>query len=131
AGSGETNDVSSLAQNASLNKEQKRLGEEAAALSQKLRELSGKDPRVGIALSQGMRAVSRHINLAAEHMAHGNRSSAIESVGVGLSSLDGLIHELELLLGDNPKPTDIAKEEYPKEFEPLISEYLHRLSYAQ
>jgi Domain of unknown function (DUF4175) len=129
--SGGTNDVSPLAQSGAFDKEQQRLGEEAAALSEKLRALSGKDPRVGVALSQNMRAVSRHMIVAAEHMAHGSRKSAIESAGFGLSSLDGLIHELEQLLGDNPKPTDIAAEEYPKEFEPLISEYMRRLSYAR
>jgi hypothetical protein len=131
ANSGGTNDVSPLAQNGTFDKEQQRLSEEAAALSEKLRALSGKDPRVGVALSQNMRAVSRHLNVAAEHMAHGKRSSALEAAGFGLSSLDGLIHELEQLLGDNPKPTDIAVEEYPKEFEPLISEYMRRLSYAR
>lgn len=128
--SGETNDVMSVAQNGTLDKEQQRLSEEAAALSEKLRELSGKDPRVGLAPSRNMRAVSRHLSLAAENMKHGNRSSANEAVGVGLSSLDQLIHELEQLLSDNPRPTDIANEEYPKEFEPLISEYMRRLSYA-
>jgi hypothetical protein len=131
ANSAQTNDVASLSQNGGLDKEQQRLSEEAAALSEKLRELSGKDPRVGISLSQNMRAVSQQMRFAAEHMAHGKRSSAIQSVGVGLSSMDGLIHELEQLLGDNPKPTDIAAEEYPKEFETLISEYMRRLSYAK
>jgi hypothetical protein len=128
--SGETNDVSFLAQNGTLDKDQQRLSEEAAALSEKLRELSGKDPRVGLAPSRNMRAVSRHLSLAAENMKHGNRSSANEAAGLGLSSLDQLIHELEQLLSDNPRPTDIANEEYPKEFEPLISEYMRRLSYA-
>jgi hypothetical protein len=127
----ETNAAPQIADNGKLDQEQQRLSEEAAALSQRLRELSGKDPRVALGLSQGMRGVSQQLRLAAEHMAHGQRSSALQSVGFGLSSLDGIIHELEQLLGDNPKPTDLAAEEYPKEFETLISEYLRRLSYAQ
>jgi Domain of unknown function (DUF4175) len=115
----------------SLEQEQQRLSDEAAALAEKLRELSGKDPRVGLGLSHNMRDVARHLAHAANGIARRSPSSALQASGFGLSGLSGVITEMELLLDDNPRATDMATEEYPKEFEPLISEYLRRLSYAQ
>jgi hypothetical protein len=125
------NSAADSGSNGSLDQEQQRLSEEAAALAEKLRELSGKDPRVGLGLSRGMRDVSAHLANAAHQIARGHSTSALQSAGFGLSGLSGLITELEQLLDDNPKATDMATEEYPKEFEPLIAEYLRRLSYAQ
>jgi hypothetical protein len=114
-----------------IDEQQQRLSDEAAALAEKLRELSGKDPRVGLGLSRGMKQVSAHLGRAANQIARGHSTSAMQSAGFGLSGLSGIITDLEQLLDDNPKATDMATEEYPKEFEPLISEYLRRLSYAQ
>jgi len=114
-----------------MDEQQQRLSDEAAALAEKLRELSGKDPRVGLGLSHGMKQVSAHLGRAANQIARGRSTSALQSVGFGLSGLSGIITDLEQLLDDNPKATDMTAEEYPKEFEPLISEYLRRLSYAQ
>jgi hypothetical protein len=112
-------------------KEQQRLGDEAAALAERLRELSGKDPRVGPGLAARMRDVSRHLATAAGHAAQRRSNSALQSAGFGLSGLAEVIAQLQQLLDDNPKATDMTTEEYPKEFEPLISEYLRQLSYAR
>jgi hypothetical protein len=131
ADDGAQNTATNSGTDGSLEQEQQRLSEEAAALAEKLRELSGKDPRVGLGLSHGMRNVAQHLAHAANGIARGRPSSALQSAGFGLSGLSGIITDLEQLLDDNPKATDMATEEYPKEFEPLISEYLRRLSYAQ
>jgi hypothetical protein len=125
------NDSTNSGANGTVEAQQQKLSEEAAALAEKLRELSGKDPRVGLGLSHGMRQVSEHLGRAAHQIARGHSTSALQSAGFGLSGLSGIITDLEQLLDDNPKATDMATEEYPKEFEPLISEYLRRLSYAQ
>jgi hypothetical protein len=128
---GTQDDATNSAANGSPTQEQQRLSEAAAALAEKLRELSGKDPRVGLGLSHGMRNVSTHLAHAANQIARGRSMSALQSAGFGLSGLSGIITDLEQLIDDNPKATDMATEDYPKEFEPLISQYLRRLSYAQ
>ncbi len=126
-----TNNVASKSENPQLDEQQKELSEEANALAEKLRELSGKDPRVSGALSQGMRAASGHMADAAHQIAKGRPNSAMQSAGLGLSGLSSVINELEQLLYDNSRATDMATEEYPKEFQSMISDYLRRLSYAQ
>jgi hypothetical protein len=126
-----THGAGNLAENPALDQEQQKLSEEAAALAEKLRELSGKDPRVSHGLSQGMNRVSAHMAKAANQIAHGHPSSALVSAGLGLSGLSGIISDLEQLLDESPRATDMATEEYPKEFQSLISQYLRRLSYAQ
>jgi hypothetical protein len=125
------NSATNSGSNGALEQEQQRLSEAAAALEAKLRELSGKDPRVGLGLSRRMGEVSTHLANAAHQIARGHSTSALQSAGFGLSGLSGVITDLEQLLDDNPKATDMATEEYPKEFGPLIAEYLRKLSYAQ
>jgi Domain of unknown function (DUF4175) len=122
---GNTNASPSVAQ------AQQRLGDEASALAERLRELSGKDPRVGVDLSQEMGQVASHLATASGQIVRGDASSALRSSGFGLSALASVIARLEQLLNENSRPTDMATEEYPKEFEPLVSAYLRRLSYAR
>ncbi len=111
--------------------EQQRLGEEASTLADRLRELSGKDPRVGGELSQEMGQVALHLAGASGQIARGDATSALRSSGFGLSALTSVIARLEQLLNENIRPTDMATEEYPKEYEPQVSAYLRRLSYAR
>ena len=113
-----------------VDKEQQQLSESAAALAGRLRELSGKDPRVGWNLYQTMAEVSKAMERAAK-AAHANPSYASQNGGFGLSGLTGVIQSLEQLLAQDTKSTDTATEEYPKEYESLISEYLRSLSYTQ
>ena len=46
-------------------------------------------------------------------------------------NLDNVIAALERLLKDQPNLTDVAAEDFPKEYEALISEYLRKLSHEQ
>jgi len=46
-------------------------------------------------------------------------------------NLDKVIAALEHTLKDQPKLTDVATEDFPKEYEALISEYLRKLSHEQ
>ncbi len=134
-GQDSTNQNPSEAENpesaAGLSKEQQQLSESAAALAVRLRELSGKDPRLGFDISRRMENISQQQATAAGQIARGNSISAAQSADAALSGLNGTIAELEQLLDDKAKATDMATEDYPKEFEPLISEYLRRLSYTQ
>jgi len=134
-GQDSTNQNPSAAENpeaaAGLSKEQQQLSEAAAALAVRLRELSGKDPRIRSGISRQMENVSQQQATAAGQIARGNGDSAAQSADAALSGLNGTITELEQLLDDKVKATDMTTEDYPKEFEPLISEYLRRLSYTK
>ena len=110
---------------------QKRLGDEASELAAKLRELAGKDPRVGNRYSRDMRDIAANLNKATDYAVNRDFSSAGLQGGYGLSGLTKLISALEILYQDNPQATDLAEEEYPKEFEAQIANYLKRLSYEQ
>ena len=114
-----------------LSREQQQLSEAAAALAVRLRELSGKDPRLGFDISRQMENVSQQQAAAAGQIARRDGASAAQSADAALSGLNGTITQLEQLLADQTKATDMATEDYPKEFEPLISEYLRRLSYTK
>ena len=114
-----------------MSQEQQQLSKSAAALAVRLRELSGRDPRIRSGISRQMENVSQQQATAAGQIARGNGDSAAQSADAALSGLNGTITELEQLLDDKAKATDMSTEDYPKEFEPLISEYLRRLSYTQ
>jgi hypothetical protein len=134
-GSDSTNQNPSGAENPSLvedlSREQQQLSETAAALAVRLRELSGKDPRLGFDISRQMENISQQQATAARQIARWDGASAVQSADGALSGLHGMITQLEQLLDDKAKATDMATEDYPKEFESLISEYLRRLSYTQ
>ena len=100
-------------------------------LAVRLRELSGKDPRVGFDISRQMENVSQQQATAAGQIARRDGASAAQSADAALSGLNGTITQLEQLLDDQTKASDMATEDYPKEFESLISEYLRRLSYTK
>ena len=129
-GEGEGRDGESTAA-AGPGEAQKRLGDEASELAAKLRELAGKDPRVGNRYSRDMRDIAANLNKATEYAVNRDFFSAGLQGGYGLSGLTKLISALEILYQDNPQATDLAEEEYPKEFEAQIANYLKRLSYEQ
>jgi hypothetical protein len=134
-GSDSTNQNPSEAENPAsaedLSREQQQLSEAAAALAVRLRELSGKDPRLGFDISRQLENVSQKQAAAAGQISRRDGASAAQNADAALSGLNGTITQLEQLLDDKTKATDMATEDYPKEFEPLISEYLRHLSYTQ
>jgi hypothetical protein len=123
--------VQSEASNGDLDQEQLRLSQSAAALAEKLRELSGKDPRVGVRLADTMTQVSQAMSARASHVSGAVPASTVLYSHGGLSGLAEVIQTLEQLLAQDLNTTDVAAEEYPKEYESLIAEYLRSLSYAQ
>lgn len=115
-------------QNDQTSKEQQRLSESAAALAEKLREISKADPRVNSDLYQTMASISYNMSLTARApAAHPWRGIYYD----GDLELAKVIKELEHLLAQDTKPTDVAAEDYPKEYESLISEYLRSLSFTE
>jgi len=45
--------------------------------------------------------------------------------------MQNVVAELQRIVRPRPEWTDVASEEAPKQFEPLISEYLKQLSHAE
>ena len=68
---------------------------------------------------------------AAQLLRQGNKGGAGTEGGQGLLDLDKVIAALERVFKDQPNRTDVAAEDFPKEYEALISEYLRKLSHAE
>ncbi len=108
-----------------------RLSEEAGALAEKLRRLARNHSRLGHnAGSNAGRAASKMAS-AGQAMGQGNFGQAGEQGLEGEVALRGVIAQLERFLKNQPEPSDIANEDYPKTYEALISEYLKKLSHSE
>ncbi len=116
---------------AGLSEEQRRLAESAEALSQRLAELSGKDPRVSFRYSGMVKQTAELWSQASESAAINNVSAAGRNGALGISLLRKVVTALEVIYGETSPPGDFAAEEYPKAFEAQITDYLRRLSYAE
>jgi hypothetical protein len=113
-----------------ISEEQRRLGESAAALAARLRELSGRNPGVGHQPAVRMGEVSKRFHQAGMDVMGGDLAAASGHGGAGLSALADVIARLERLL-DRPAPSDPATEEYPREYEALVAEYFRKLSFDE
>ena len=47
------------------------------------------------------------------------------------AAINATIAQLERILQNRPELRDVAKEEFPKQYEAEIAEYLKKLSYAE
>ena len=110
---------------------QEQLSKEAAALSDKLEKLAGKDTRLGHNTSQRASQASGKMAAAAKAMRQGNGRTAGTEGAQGYQQLDKVIASLERILKDQAKLTDAAAEEAPKEYEPVISDYFRKLSHEK
>ena len=68
---------------------------------------------------------------AGQAMGQGNLGLASQQGVEGEVALHGVISRLERFLKNQPEPSDIATEDFPKAYEALISEYLKQLSHAE
>jgi hypothetical protein len=107
------------------------LSKEAAALAEQLEKLAIKDTRLGHNAAKKAAQAAGQMGAAAQALRQGNRGAAGTEGGQGLMNLDKVIAALEHTLKDQPKLTDVATEDFPKEYEALISEYLRKLSHEQ
>jgi hypothetical protein len=111
---------------------QKALANQTEELGQKLRELSDKNPQLGHRHSENLQSTAGNMSAAADDV---NRGKTLAAIGHGQDSLHGMtktIAALERFLESELHPAgDIAGEEYPREFETLISDYYRKLSYEQ
>ena len=116
---------------ARLAEKENELSEQAAALAERLQRLAGKDRRLGHnAGNQAGRAAAR-MAAAGQAIKQGVFGAAGENGFQGELALRNLIAQLERLLKNQPDSSDMASEDFPKEYETLISEYLKKLSHAE
>jgi hypothetical protein len=114
-----------------LAEKQDELSKEAAALAEKLQRLSGKDTRLGHNAGKNANAAAQKMGAAAQALKQGHFGMAGINGFQGELGLKRVIAQLERILKDQPETSDVASEEFPKEYEAVISEYLKKLSYAQ
>lgn len=110
---------------------QEEISKEAAALAEKLSQLAGKGSRLGHGASKKMSEASKQMAEAARASRRGDAQGAGTKGFEGDASMNTAIAMLERALANRPERGNVAQEEAPREFEPVISEYLKRLSYAE
>jgi len=108
-----------------------RLSAEAGQLAEKLRRLAGKNSRLGHNAGNNANRAASSMASAGQAMGQGNLGQAGEKGFEGEVALRGVISQLERFLKNQPEPSDIAHEDYPKAYEALISEYLKKLSHSE
>lgn len=116
---------------AQLAEKENQLSKEAAALAEKLQRLAGKDTRLGHNAGRAAARAAAKMAAAGQSMKNGGFGAAGEHGFQGEMALRTVIAQLERILKNQPEATDIANEDFPKEYEALISEYLKKLSHAE
>jgi len=108
-----------------------KLSEEASRLAEKLKRLAGKSSRLGHNAGNNANRAASTMAAAGKAMGLGKMGQAAEQGFEGEVALRGVIAQLERFLKNQPEPSDIAHEDYPKAYEALISEYLKKLSHSE
>jgi hypothetical protein len=106
------------------------LSREAAALAERLQRLAGRDTRLGHNAGRTAGRAAASLAAAGQAAKQGGFGAAGEHGFQGELALQSLIAQLERILKNQPNPSDVASEDFPKEYEALISEYLKQLSHA-
>lgn len=107
---------------------EKALSEQVAALAEKLARLAGKESRLGHNAAKKMSEAAGKMRAAADAMGRGDMRTAGTRGMQGEASLESAIGLLERMLTHRPERTDVSQEDFPKEYETAISEYLKTLS---
>ncbi len=114
-----------------LAEKQKELSKEAKALAEKLARIAGKDSRLGQGAAKKMSEAAEKLRAAAESAQSGDAQKAGTQGAQGDAALKVTIALLERILENRPELGNVANEDFPKEYEGVISEYLKKLSYAE
>ncbi|HEV8544533.1 MAG TPA: DUF4175 family protein, partial [Verrucomicrobiae bacterium] len=107
------------------------LSKEARELADKLARLAGKDARLGHSAAKKMNDAAAKMDEAAKAMAAGNMQKAGTKGSESGQSLDAAIALLDAIVNNRPEKRDVSKEDFPKEYETVIAEYLKKLSYEE
>jgi hypothetical protein len=136
-GEGQSDSQSPASQEASspnakeMAEKENRLSEEARRLAEKLQRMAGRNSRLGHNAGNNASQAASKMAAAGQAMGQGNFGLAGQQAVEGEVALRGVIARLERLLKNQPEPSDIANEDFPKAYEALISEYLKKLSHAE
>ena len=114
-----------------LSDEQMKLAREAAALADKLAQLARRDVRVSNHYSSQVRRAAENLGGAGSRLRKSDRGAAMLSSARALHDVGDVVSALEKLLRLDSRGTDLATEEYPKEFETIIADYFRKLSHEE
>ncbi|MBI3417324.1 MAG: hypothetical protein HY043_18690 [Verrucomicrobia bacterium] len=114
-----------------LAEKQDELSKEAAALAEMLQRLASRNTRVGQHAGQKAGQAAKNMAAAAQSMKQGNFGAAGVNGLQGEAELGEVISQLEKVVAGRVERADVANEDFPKEYEALISEYLKKLSHAE
>ncbi len=87
--------------------------------------------RLGHGAARKLNDAAAKMNEAAKAMAAGNMQKAGTKGSEVGQSLDAAIALLDAIVNNRPEKTDVSKEDFPKEYETVIAEYLKKLSYEE
>jgi hypothetical protein len=105
------------------------LSKEAKALAEKLERMAGKDSRLGHGIAKKVNEAGSKMGEAASAMSRGETEAAGVHGAQASASLHSAVAMLENALLGRSERVDVSKEEAPKQYETLISEYFRALSY--
>lgn len=114
-----------------LSKRQSAIAQKAKRLAKTLRGLSGRDSRISYRVSRRTEKAARKWQNAAGAVRRDQVAQARDSALKGGSILREVISDLRRIYHGRNRPTKLADQRYPKEFEGLVAEYFKRLSYAE
>jgi hypothetical protein len=114
-----------------LAKQQEELGKQGDELSQKLAKLAGKDVRLGHNLSKSMSQAVSQIKSAAQSLKGGMPGQGVSQAKEGGYGLNTVASKLEKIVETDKQLTDTSSEDFPKEYETAIRDYLKRLSHQE
>jgi hypothetical protein len=110
---------------------EKELSKEAKELADKLQRLAGKDSRLGHGAAKKMGEAAEKLDQAAQAAQSGDAQTSGTKGLQGDAAMNSAIAMLERILANRPELRDVAKEDFPREYEAEIAEYLKKLSYAE
>jgi hypothetical protein len=107
------------------------LSKQAENLAEKLEKLAVKDMRLGHNAARKAAQAAGQMGAASQSLRQGNLGAAGTEGGQSVLDLDKVIAALQRVMSGQHKLTDVASEDFPKEYDALISEYLRKLSHEQ
>jgi hypothetical protein len=105
------------------------LSKEAKALAEKLERMAGKDTRLGHGIAKKVNEAGSKMGEAASAMSRGETEKAGVNGAQAGAALQSAVAMLENAMLGRSERVDVSKEEAPKQYEALISEYFRALSY--
>lgn len=114
-----------------LAKQEEQLSQEGAELAQKLDKLAGKDKRLGHNVSKVMSKAVGQMSASAKSLKGGLPGKGFSQAQEGGYGLNTVTAMLQKLLELEQQLTDTSAEDFPKEYEAAIQEYLKRLSHQE